>query len=376
MTDLHVSSIDTTIVDLPLRRPHRFARHVIDRQTYLIVRLVTDAGTIGVGEGVSPGGPWWNGESVEGQQQMVEHYIAPALIGSDCLDLQGALLRMDQVAYANDFAKAAVEMALTDAAARAHGVPAHVLIGGAATRRSFPVRWALSGLGEEPVVQDAAEHIALGHRALKLKMGALDPEEDLRRVALLLDKIGEELDYIADPNCSWDYRTAVWAVRELEAMGVRAVEQPLERSDLSGMADLCERTTRIRLIADESVCRPADAVAVARHRACDAVAVKPAKAGGLRRAARVASIIDSANMSCYGGTALESSLGTAAAAQLFASMDQLDMGCELIGPLLLADDLVVKPLSYRDGNLQLPDGPGLGVEVDWDQVGRYARNAR
>jgi L-alanine-DL-glutamate epimerase-like enolase superfamily enzyme len=207
-------------------------------------------------------------------------------------------------------------------------------------------------------------------------MGALDPEEDVRRVALLLDKIGEELDYIADPNCSWDYRSAVWAVRELEAMGVRAVEQPLERADLTGMAELCARTTRIRLIADESVCRPVDALAVARLRACDAVAVKPAKAGGLRRATQVASITDAAGMSCYGGTALESSLGTAAAAQLFASINQLEMGCELIGPLLLADDLVVEPLSYQDGNLHLPDGPGLGVEADWDQVARYARGTR
>jgi L-alanine-DL-glutamate epimerase-like enolase superfamily enzyme len=238
------------------------------------------------------------------------------------------------------------------------------------------VRWALSGLGEDEVVQDATDHIAVGHRALKLKMGALDPDEDVHRVARLLDKIGEDLDYLADPNGSWDYRTAVWAIRELEAIGVRAVEQPLERTDLNGMAELGKHTNRIRLLADESVCRPADAIAVTRRRACDAVAVKPGKSGGLRRAAQVAAITDAAGMSCYGGTALESSLGTAAAAQLFASMDQLEMGCELIGPLLLADDLVVKPLSYQDGNLHLPDGPGLGVEVDWDRVARYARSTR
>jgi muconate/chloromuconate cycloisomerase len=374
VSDLHVSAIETTIVDLPLRRPHRFAHHSIDTQAYLVVRLTTDAGTVGIGEGVSPGGPWWNGESIEGQQQTIEHYLAPVLLGTDVLDLHGALARMDRVAYANDFAKAAVEMALIDAAARAQGVPAHVLIGGTAARRSFPVRWALSGLGENDVVQDATDHIAQGHRALKLKMGALDPDQDLRRVARLVDKIGVDLDYLADPNGAWDYRTAVWAVRELEALGVGAVEQPLERTDLTGMVELGRRTTRIRLLADESVGRPADALAVTRRRVCDAVAVKPGKAGGLRRAAEVAAITDAAGMSCYGGTALESSIGTAASAQLFASIAQLEMGCELVGPLLLADDLVVNPLRYQDGNLYLPDGPGLGIEVDWDRVARYARS--
>lgn len=81
-------------------------------------------------------------------------------------------------------------------------------------------------------------------------------------MARLLAKIGADLDYLADPNGAWDDRTAVWAIHEPEALGVGAVEQPSERTDLAGMADLGTRATRIRLLADESVCRPADAIAV------------------------------------------------------------------------------------------------------------------
>lgn len=62
MTDLHVTTVETTIVDLPIRRTHRFADHSIDHQSYLIVRLLTDAGQIGVGEEVSPGGLMERGE--------------------------------------------------------------------------------------------------------------------------------------------------------------------------------------------------------------------------------------------------------------------------------------------------------------------------
>ncbi len=376
MSDVHVRSVGTTIVDLPIRRPHRFATHQIDHQTYLIVAITTDGGQVGVGEGVSPGGPWWSGESIEGQQQIIDRYLGPALVGSDCLDLHGAMRVMDRIAYANDFAKAAVEMALVDAAARARDVPAHVVIGGGATRDRLPVRWALSGSGGAEVVQEATDRLAQGHRSLKMKMGALPPEDDVRRVGMLVDKIGVDVDYLADPNGIWDLRTAIWGIRELEAIGVRAVEQPVGRADVAGMAALCGRATALRVVADESVCRPSDALAIARAHICDAVSVKPGKAGGLLRAARVAAIASAAGVGCYGGTALETSIGTAAAAHLFAALPELDLGCELIGPLLLSDDLTVEPVRYEDGDLLVPTGPGLGVEVDWDKVGRYTRRCR
>lgn len=376
MTALPVTSVRTTVLDLPIRRPHQFATHHIDHQSYLLVTVTTDGGPTGVGEGVSPGGPWWSGESIEGQQQIIDHYLAPALIGVDALDPHRALATMDRTAFGNDFAKAAVEMALIDAAARAWGVPAHVLIGGGATRDRLPVRWALSGAGGTEVAQEAADRIAQGHRALKMKMGALSPEDDLRRLGLLVDKIGADVDYLADPNGVWDFRTAAWAVRELETMGIGMVEQPIARADLAGMNALCTRATAIRILADETVCRPADALAATAARACDAISVKPGKAGGLFRAAQVAAIAGAAGLGCYGGTALETSVGTAAAAHLFAALADLPLGCELIGPLLLTDDIVTHPVRYDDGDLLVPTGPGLGVDVDWDKVDRYTRRTR
>jgi muconate/chloromuconate cycloisomerase len=373
VTDLRIAAIDTQVVDIPFRRPHRFAGTSIDCQSYLIVRLRTDAGYVGVGEGITPGGPWWSGESIEGQQLMIDSYFTPVLLGADCLDPHGALAALDRVAYANDFAKAAVEMALLDAAAQARNVPVHVLAGGGAARDQIPVRWALSGLGGTEVAQEATERLRQGHQSIKFKAGALSPAEDLKRIATLVDKIGDDVDYLVDPNGVWDFRTAAWAIQELEAIGIGMLEQPLRRDDLAGMAELRRRATTIRIVADESVSRPGDALAAASARACDAVAIKPGKAGGLTRAAQVAAVTTAAGLACYGGSALETSIGTAAAAHLFAALPELTLGCELAGPLLLADDLVTNPVQYADGNLQVPEGPGLGVAVNWDNVDRYAR---
>jgi L-alanine-DL-glutamate epimerase-like enolase superfamily enzyme len=231
----------------------------------------------------------------------------------------------------------------------------------------------LSGSGTNRVLEDAAERIALGYTSIKFKMGALPPQEDVRRAGELVDKLGHDLDYVGDPNGTWDLRTATWAVRELESIGLAAVEQPVARRDLAGLAELRAQATSIDVMADESVCVPADALEAVRARACDSVSVKPGKAGGLRAAALVASIIDTAAIGCYGGTALEGPVGTAASAHLFASLPQLRFGCELVGPLLLTDSITTTPLRYEGGQLHIPTGPGLGVQLDHDKVGRFRR---
>ncbi|WP_329359440.1 muconate/chloromuconate family cycloisomerase [Streptomyces sp. NBC_01483] len=372
MSTLRIGKLRTTIVDLPTSRPHRFANHEIHHQSYLLVEVHTDAGVVGIGEGVSPGGPWWSGESIEGQQQLIEIYLAPVLEGMDCLALPLIRSAMDRVTHGNEFAKAAVEMAVLDATGRALKVPVHRLLGGAARLR-LPVRWALSGSGEQEVADEAIERLGQGHPALKLKLGALPPAEDLKRAARLITKIGADYDYLVDPNGSWDYRTAVTSVKELEAMGVSVVEQPVDRRDLAGMAALVERSTTLRIMADESICRPIDAMSAVTARACDSVSVKIGKAGGLRAAVEVATIAAHGGVRCYGGTAIETSIGTAAAAHVFASVPELEMGCELIGPLLLQDDLTVTSVRYENGHLVVPEGPGLGVDVDRDKVDRYRR---
>lgn len=370
---LQIARVETTIVDVPSRRTHRFANQQMDTQSYLVVAVTVDGGPTGVGEGVSPGGPWWGGESVEGQKAVIDHHLAPLLVGQEVQPVRRLMRQLDRVAFANDFAKAAVEMALHDAVGRALHQPVHVLLGGGAEVDRFPVRWALSAADVEEVVAEARTRLAEGHRSLKFKMGALPAGDDLRRLGRIIEALGTDASLLVDPNGTWDRRTAVRSLAELEAMGVDVLEQPIRREDLEGMADLVRRAVRVTVMADESVCTPSDALRAAASHACEAVAVKTGKAGGLERARDVAAICRQAGLGVYGGTALESSIGTAAALQLFAALPQVSVGTELVGPLLLADDLTVRPLRYADGDVLLPDGPGLGVEVDWDKVDKYTR---
>src|SRR5262245_20330506 len=146
MREAIISAIDTTILDVPLRRPHRFSTLTIDSQSLLLVRIETREGVVGIGEGVVPGGPWWGGESIEGMKTMVDLYLAPHLVGESLHAVTRLSRKMDRTVAGAEFAKAGVEMAMWDACGKSYGLPLHQLLGGP-HRERLPVTWAL---GAEP----------------------------------------------------------------------------------------------------------------------------------------------------------------------------------------------------------------------------------
>ncbi|MDO9215978.1 MAG: enolase C-terminal domain-like protein, partial [Lacisediminimonas sp.] len=99
-----------------------------------------------------------------------------------------------------------------------------------------------------------------------------------------------------------------------------------------------------------------------------------AKHGGLLRTRKVAAIAEAADIGWYGGTMLETSLGSAASAHVFSTLQDSPHGCELFGPQLLVDDIVQAPMQIRDFALQIPDGPGFGIEIDQAKLMRFDRN--
>jgi muconate cycloisomerase len=129
----------------------------------------------------------------------------------------------------------------------------------------------------------------------------------------------------------------------------------------------------MRIMADEAVQSPHDAFALAQCGSADLLAVKLPKLGGIGPARDVAGIARAAGLGCYGGGTMETSIGTSAAAQLYSTWPTVD-GCDLIGPLFLADDIVTTPMQVVDGTLRLPaPGAGLGVELDEKKIDRYVR---
>lgn len=368
-----IREVFAEIVDLPIRRPHHFATQTIQRQSHLIVRVRSEDGLEGIGEGTTPGGPWWGGESVETMKAIIDSYLAPAVIGEEALDIGCVLGKMDRIAARNEFAKAAVEMACYDLSGKALGVPVCDLLGGA-LNSSLPVLWTLAAGDTDREIAEAEEKIESGlHRHFKVKVGAEDLAAEIGRLAKITAAVGERARIVVDPNGSWNELKGMWALPRLAEIGVSLLEQPLPAWDLEGLSHLTGMQS-VPIMADECMHTVHDALEVVRRRAAHVFSLKVLKSGGITNTRKTAAIAEAAGIPCYGGTSLETSVGTAAGLHLFGTLPNVTEGCELFAPLLLADDIVGEPLEYRDFEAWLPSGPGLGISLDEEKVAHYRRD--
>ena len=368
-----ISSVDARIVDLPIRRPHRIGAMEMRGQSSVVVRVRTADGLTGLGEGVVPGGgPGWGGESVESIKVTIDAHLAPALCDSPVRGVNEAVQRMHAVSAANHFAKAAIEMAMWDIAGKRLGKPVHELLGGL-QRDAIDVLWSL-GANTPDLFGEAQRFIAEGHRTIKFMMGGRSPQAEVERIVGVLEKLPEGLTYVVDANGKWDEPSARRWLPVLAGAGIGIAEQLVPAWNLEAMSRLTG-ATRAWVMADESVCTLSGAVAVAQLHAADVIAVKVPKLGGIAAARDVAAVARGAGLHCYAGGTMETSIGTSAAAQVFGTVPEL-VGSDLIGPIMRTEDIVTEPLVIRNGQLPVPDGPGLGVELDEDAMRRFARALR
>lgn len=372
MADLTIKKVDTRILDVPLFRPHGFATMTATAQPILLVSVTLENGATGFGEGVVPGGPWWSGESVETMKVIVDRYLAPVMVGRPVTELSGILVDFEKVVANMRFAKAAVDIAMHDAWARALEVPMADLLGGA-FRKELDVTWALGVLPLDEAIEEVEGKIAShGHTSFKLKMGSGDPDVDTARISELVEKLGDRVSFRIDVNARWDRLTALRYLPKLAEAGIELFEQPTPADDLDTLREI---TTRIGVpvMADESACSPADVLEIAKRQAADVIALKTTKVGGLKESAKVAAIAEAAGLACHGATSLEGPFGTAASLHFAAATPAISYGSELFGPMLLKESYTTEDLVYEDGVVKLPEGPGSGLEPDWDKIESFTR---
>lgn len=372
MATARVAILSTTRLDIPLRQPIHMSFGTVRLQNVVLVRLRDSDGAEGVGEASILGGPYWGEESAEGVQATIENYITPALVGMPLDGLEALAATLSRLVRGNAAARGAVEMAALDLLGRRLGVPAVQLLGGPC-RMSLPVAWTLSTGSTGGDIEEGERAIAeRGHRRFKLKFGRETARDDVARAVAILEAFRGRAAVIADVNQAWDEVIAARHLPTLQSAGLEAIEQPLPAGDLAGIARL-RAGLGMEVIADEAVTGPAAAFRIAAAGGASAFALKPNRDGGPTATRRVAAIAAAAGLGLYGGTSLETSVGTAACAHLYAAVPDLRLGCELFGPLRLSADLVAEPLLVHGGVLAVPTGPGLGVVLDEDRITYLAR---
>ncbi len=374
---MKITSIETIPVRVPLKpqfaiKSGRGGAHTTS--PFLIVKLHTDEGLIGLGEASCT--PRWSGEDQFSAQHFIKTYFEPLLIGQDPTDIPACSKLFMPVVANNPFTKSAVEMALWDIAGKAAGKPVYELLGGRA-RDHVPTKWSVSGKDPEPAAEIARWALGAGFKKMKVKVG-IDVEGDVARVRAVRNVVGPDYPLGVDANGGWGTaENAIRAIERLREERIVFVEQPVPSGDLFGMAEVRAKCG-LPVIADESIYTLADAKNLARAKAADVFSIYVGKAGGIGPAREIADFAQSTGLSCTIGSNLEMGIGSAAMIHLAIATRGVTAetyACDIIGPLYYEDDVILGSLPLKPGESRAPQKPGLGVELDEAKVARYRVSA-
>ncbi|MBI1848527.1 MAG: hypothetical protein HYR86_16355 [Candidatus Rokubacteria bacterium] len=360
-----LSRLESMVVAVPLRAPVRGVHGLTTVQRSVLVRAVAEGGREGWGD-VDPT-PGYSKVTADDIHATVGR-LAPALAGLDASNLHRLLARMDHEVEGQSEAKAAIEMALLDLQGKTLGVPVHALLGGT-LRDEIGLNAWIGAIPPGQAAREAAGWAARGFRTAKIKIaGATD--EGVERVAAVRAAVGDRLALRVDFNESLTLAEAAPFIRRLEPYGLTLVEQPIPRDDIAGLAAI-RRAITIPLMADESVTGPGSLIEIIRREAADIVKLKVMKQGGLLRTRAMLECAAAAGLGVVIGHGFGLTLSTLAEAAVAATSDAVLDGCEAVGPLKMAGDVVSEPVRLDDGVLRLSGAPGFGVTIDPEALARY-----
>ncbi len=344
------------VVDLTLRRPFVTSFGEERQKRALLLRLAGD-GVEGWGECVAGNGPWFSAETVSTTQHVIRSYVVPLLKETGWPEPRELGHRLAPI-RGHPMAKAAVESALWDFTCRAQGVPLHTALGG--------VRGEVEGgvsLGIEKSVDALLEQVDAcveqGYRRVKLKV---KPGWDVDVVAAVRER-HSDIPLSVDANAAYTLED-VEHLRKLDAFGLTMIEQPLVFDDLVAHAQLARRL-RTPLCLDESICSPHRAWEALTLEACKVINIKQGRVGGVTAAVAVHDLARDRGIPVWCGGMLETGLGRALNVAL-ATLPGFTLPGDLSATARYWDEDLAYPhfrLTER-GTLSVPQGAGLGVQVD------------
>lgn len=340
----------------------------------VIVKVTADEGTVGWGQAVPI--PQWSYETPETALVAIRDYYAPALLGRDPADIEGAHLAMDR-AIAPGFStgmpisRAGIDLALHDLAGRLRGQSLAQTWDRKAGER-IALSWTINvkGLDEiGPVVEEGKKR---GYGNFNIKI-APDADFDIQ-LAREVRRLAPGSFLWADANGGYDPETAFRVAPRLADAGVDVFESPLRPNRISGYQAL-KKQAALPILMDEGVVSILDLEEFIKLRMLDGVSIKHSRCGGLVSARRQIEVCLKHGLIWLGSGLTDPDISLAAALGLFGSSG-LKTPAALNGPQFLTADVLKKPLRIENGFAYVPEGPGLGIEVDEDKVVELMKRSR
>lgn len=381
---MKITKIETIPIRLPTRRVHQWASLTTPIGVYVIIKLHTDEGLVGLGE--APVLKDWGGdhgryfgETPQTTVHIINDILAPALTGQDASRFGSIHALMDRAVKGYPYCKAAIDAALFDVVGKALNVPAYKLLGGM-FRERVPIAHSLGLMEIDKAVEEALQVKAEGVKTIKLK-GGIEQKRDLALVREIRTALGSDVRICVDANQGYpSAKAAVRTIKAMEEYDLLYMEQPVE-----GMEQMAEVVRRVDtpIMADESAWTPQDVLEIARGKAADIISIYTTKPGGMFTAKKVAAVAEAAGLQCNVNGSVETGVGNAANLHLAASTGVVTYACVMpvstpkekgkggIAGIYYQDDIIEEPFEYADGDLLVSAKPGLGIALDEEKLKHY-----
>lgn len=365
---MKISKVETFPFGVPIRS-FADAYTGFAESNAVLVKLHTDEGVVGLGEACA-WEPEFYGETLESITTTIQNYVAPRIIGQDPRNIAKIMDLLDKSLAGATCAKEGIDLALYDLVGKILGVPVSTLLGGR-FRKNIPVASEIGIDTLEKMVENARYVVTMGIRVIKIK-GSPDADQDVLRIKAVREAVGSDVALRLDPNAAWDVSSTIQTMKRVEDCDLQLLEQPVPGWDLKGMAHV-RSNIGIPLMADESIWSPQDAVRIFEYGAADILNIKLPKSCGLHRAKKIEATAEALGMPCIVGTEIEPGLSWVAKLHMASSMRVHPLASEFTELTLLKDNILDYEFRIVDGSVKVPEGPGLGVDVNEDVFEKYRK---
>ncbi len=376
---MKVTKVTCHLLQSKVDRPFTSARGwLYATRSSCVVEVETDAGVTGWGECYGP---------IAVNKALIETQYAPRVVGRDPFDVE--VVWEDLYNRIKDYgaqgfsitALSGIDIALWDIMGRATGLPVHKLIGGAHRKEVQAYATGLYFIDMdrlvEEAVEEALEYKEQGFRAIKMKIGLGDPKLDFRRVRAVRDAIGPDIALAVDANHCFTVPQAIRLGRMLEELDLLWFEEPISPEDHDGYAQVAQALDLAVAGGENDFTRWGFRDVIAK-KAMDIVQPDVCAAGGISEMRKIATLASAFGVECV-PHAWGSAIGLAATVQFLAALPDQPPAFRPIPPMLefeqtpnpLRDELAREPIVQRRGVVAVPDGPGLGIEVDREVLARF-----
>lgn len=328
----------------------------------VVVKITADNGAVGWGQSVPS--HRWSYETLETVETTIQNYLAPELIGLDPFDEAVIRVAMDRIiapsfSTGQPVCKAGVDLALFDLTSR--------LLGQSTAQRwnktgrdRITLSWTVNARTLEEVERVVSEGLGRGYQNFNVKV-APDPKFDLE-LCRLVKRLAPGGFLWADANGGYDEATALEVAPKLADLGVPVLEQPLPAARLTGYRRLKQQGA-LPILMDEGIVSCVELEEFIKLELLDGIAAKLGRCGGLAEARRQIELVQSAGLMWLGSGLSDPDISLAATLALYGAYD-LNFPAALNGPQFLSGSILKQPFKVVNGEVAVPQGAGLDVEVD------------